>query len=68
MNGMNVAKASKGVTFAGKSINLARPIQQISNPALCKNCFMHVFIMKCWWALQDLNLRPADYESDALTI
>ena len=25
-----------------------------------------IFIGK-WWAQQDLNLRPADYESDALT-
>jgi hypothetical protein len=24
-------------------------------------------IRPSWWAWQDLNLRPADYESDALT-
>ena len=26
-----------------------------------------VLILMKWWAQQDLNLRPADYESDALT-
>ena len=23
--------------------------------------------LECWWAQQDLNLRPTDYESAALT-
>jgi hypothetical protein len=32
-----------------------------SNPA-ARNCW------KMWWALQDLNLEPTDYESAALTI
>ncbi len=26
-----------------------------------------LFLLLKWWAQQDLNLRPADYESDALT-
>src|ERR1017187_8319536 len=28
---------------------------------------MEVGAIVCWWALKDLNLRPTDYESAALT-
>ena len=29
---------------------------------------MFVLVEKVWWAHQDLNLEPTDYESAALTI
>jgi hypothetical protein len=34
------------------------------------NCYSGIGIAEIcekWWAQKDLNLRPADYESDALT-
>jgi hypothetical protein len=27
----------------------------------------HCQVLEVWWAVQDLNLRPSDYESPALT-
>ena len=33
---------------------------------LCHPC-LRAGTMICWWALQDLNLGPTDYESAALT-
>ncbi len=33
---------------------------------IIKDCAGRYQIMN-WWAQKDLNLRPADYESDALT-
>ncbi len=44
MYGIKTAIAIKGVTFAGRSINLARAMQPNNNPALFINSFMLVFM------------------------
>ena len=38
------------------------------NPVTCTNAWKEKSCLRVgWWALKDLNLRPTDYESAALT-
>ena len=51
---------------AGCSQDLAAP-QFVQNGLRSKTSLPHHWAIQVWWALLDLNQRPTDYESAALT-
>src|SRR5579859_1503843 len=56
-------KAKTGISGAcGKESR-----QKSRQSRICQKQKIELSLLECWWARQDLNLGPTDYESAALT-
>src|ERR1035438_8789576 len=44
-----------------------KAVMRMEGDCIARRCRVRASPGDCWWALKDLNLRPTDYESAALT-